>query len=173
MSITGLWGDAAVGQVAKNLREGIIKLESTLVHDTTHYEAFSSMQVVDLPEDQDPAPSHDAKPAETDGKTTSPTTTKQPKKGKKKKKRKSHPKTSKSCRCKDRANCPHPWVSADNGAGTVVKSTGKMYWGHKASTISFANQEVLLDAVAMTDAASHDSQSLPAHVARVLSFIPI
>jgi len=49
----------------------------------------------------------------------------------------------------------------------VVKSTGKMYWGHKASTISFARQEILLDAVAMTDAASHDSQSLPAHVARV------
>jgi hypothetical protein len=172
MSNTGLWGDAAVGQVAKNLREGIIKLESTLVHDTTHYEAFSSMQVVDLPEDQDPASPHDAKPAETNGKTTSPTTTKQPKKGKKKKKRKSHPKTSKSCRCKDRANCPHPWVSADDGAGTVVKSTGKMYWGHKASTISFARQEILLDAVAMTDAASHDSQSLPAHVARVFKLHP-
>jgi len=31
-----------------------------------------------------------------------------------------------------------------------------MYWGHKASTISFANQEILLDAAAMTDAASHD-----------------
>jgi hypothetical protein len=33
---------------------------------------------------------------------------------------------AKSCRCKDWANCPHPWVSADDGAGTVVKSTGKM-----------------------------------------------
>jgi len=172
MTNTGLWGNAAVGQVVKNLKEGYIKLESTLVHDTTHYEAFSSMQVVDLPEDQYPASSHDAKPAETDGKTTTPTTTRQQQTKKKKAKRKSHPKTSKSCRCKDRANCPHPWVSADDGAGTVVKSTGKMYWGHKASTISFANQEILLDAVAMTDAASHDSQSLPAHVARVFKLHP-
>lgn len=153
MSNTGLWGDAAVRQVAKNLREGIVKLEPTLVHDTTHYQAFSSMRVVDLPD------------------TTNPTTTKQKKK-KKKSKRKSHPKTTKSCRCKDRVNCPHPWVSADEGAGTVVKSTGKMYWGHKASTISFAGQEVLLDAVAMTDAASHDSQSLPDHVARVFKLHP-
>jgi hypothetical protein len=172
MSVHGLWGEAAVGQVAKNLREGVIKVESTLVHDTTHYEAFSSMQVIDLPEDQDPASSRDATPAETNGKATSPTTTKQPKKGKKKPTRKSHPKTTKLCKCPDRANCPHPWVNADDGAGTVVKSTGKMYWGHKASTISFANQEILLDAVAMTDAASHDSQSLPAHVARVFKLHP-
>ena len=50
MSDNGLWGEAAVGQVAKNLEEGFIKLEPTLVHDTTHYQAFSSMQVVDLPE---------------------------------------------------------------------------------------------------------------------------
>jgi len=168
MSDHGLWGEAAVGQVAKNLKEGFIKLESTLVHDTTHYQAFSSMRVVDLSGDEQKPPSSDVKPDATKGGAGNPTTTKQ----KKKKKRKSHPKTTKSCKCPDRANCPHPWVSADEGAGTVVKSTGKMYWGHKASTISFANQEILLDAVAMTDAASHDSQSLPAHVARVFKLHP-
>ncbi len=171
MSDNGLWGEAAVGQVAKNLKEGFIKLEPTLVHDTTHYQAFSSMRVVDLPEEEEKPSSNDVEPDETKGDVGNPATSKQRKK-KKKKKRKSHPKTTKTCKCPDRANCPHPWVSADEGAGTVVKSTGKMYWGHKASTISFAHQEILLDAVAMTDAASHDSQSLPDHVARVFKLHP-
>jgi hypothetical protein len=169
MSDNGLWGEAAVERVAKNLEEGYVQLEPTLVHDTTHYQAFSSMRVVDLPEDEEEPSSNDLKADETKGNASHPTTTKQPKK---RKKRKSHPKTTKSCRCPDRTNCPHPWVNADEGAGTVVKSTGKMYWGHKASTISFANQEILLDAVAMTDAASHDSQSLPGHVARVFKLHP-
>lgn len=174
MSDNGLWGDAAVGQVAKNLKEGYVKLEPTLVHDTTHYRAFSSMRVVDLPEGGEGPSSNDAKPNKTKGDTGKPTTTKPRKKQRKKKekKRKSHPKTTKSCKCPDWTNCPHPWVSADEGAGTVVKSTGKMHWGHKASTISFARQEILLDAVAMTDAASHDSQSLPDHVARVFKLHP-
>ncbi|MBC8374045.1 MAG: transposase [Planctomycetes bacterium] len=174
MSENGLWGEAAVGQVAQNLKEGFVKLEPTLVHDTTHYQAFSSMRVVDLPENQEEPSSNDVKPDETKADVGNPTTTKhrkqQPKR--KKRKRKSHPKTSKTCKCPDRANCPHPWVNADEGAGTVVKSTGKMYWAHKASTISFAHQEILLDAVAMTDAASHDSQSLPEHVARVFKLHP-
>jgi hypothetical protein len=89
-----------------------------------------------------------------------------------KKKRKSHPRTTKNCRCQDRQHCDHAWVNADAGAGTVVKSTGKMYWGHKASTLSFAEQEVLLDAVAMSDAASHDSQSLVPHLSRLLERHP-
>ena len=169
MSDNGLWGDAAVGQVARNLNEGFIKLEPTLVHDTTHYQAFSSMRIVDLPDGKEEPSSSDVKPDETKAAVGNPTTTKQ---RKKKKKRKSQPKTTKTCKCPDWANCPHPWVSADEGAGTVVKSTGKMYWAHKASTISFAHQDILLDAVAMTDAASHDSQSLPEHVARVFMLHP-
>ena len=36
----------------------------------------------------------------------------------------SHPKTTKSCKCPDWTNCPHPWVNADEGAGTVVKTNG-------------------------------------------------
>ena len=59
---------------------------------------------------------------------------------------KSQPRTTKACRCPDREHCPHPWAKADDGAGTVVKSTVKMYWAHKASTLSFAAQEILLDA---------------------------
>ncbi len=87
-------------------------------------------------------------------------------------KRKSHPRVTKNCRCEDREHCDHAWVNADEGAGTVVKSTGKMYWGHKASTLSFADQEVLLDAVAMSDAASHDSKSLLPHLNRLFARHP-
>jgi hypothetical protein len=90
----------------------------------------------------------------------------------KKKKRKSHPRTIKNCRCPDREHCDHPWVSADLGAGTVVKSPGRMYWGHKASTLGLANQEILLDAVAMSDAASHDSQSVVPHLDRLFQRHP-
>jgi hypothetical protein len=90
----------------------------------------------------------------------------------KKKKRKSHPRTTKNCRCPDREHCDHEWVSADLGAGTVVKSPGRMYWGHKASTLGLAHQEILLDAVAMSDAASHDSQSLVPHLDRLFQRHP-
>ena len=44
-----------------------------------------------------------------------------------------HPRTTKNCRCAHREHCDHSWVNADEGAGEVVKSTGKMYWAHKAS----------------------------------------
>jgi hypothetical protein len=90
----------------------------------------------------------------------------------KKKKRKSHPRTTKNCRCQDRDHCHHPWINADDGVGTVVKSTGRMYWGHKASTLGFPGQEVLLDAVAMSDAASHDSRSLLPHLNRLFQRHP-
>jgi hypothetical protein len=95
-------------------------------------------------------------------------------KGKKAKKarKKSHPKTTKRCRCKDRQHCPHLWINADEGAGTVVKSTGKMYWAHKASTLCFPRQQVLLDAAAMSDAASHDSKSILPHLGRLFTRHP-
>jgi hypothetical protein len=153
MTTNGLWGELALDRVAANLREGNIKTESTLVHDTTHYHAYSSIQVIELPE-----PSAAVKKSKPSKKS--------------KKKRKSHPRTTKACRCSDRHHCDHEWVNADEGAGTVVKSTGKMYWGHKASTLSFAAQEVLLDAVAMSDAASHDSLSLAPHLSRLFDRHP-
>jgi len=53
MSQTGLWGEARVLQVRDNLASGKIKIESTVVHDTTHYHAYSQMRVVeaDLPQE--------------------------------------------------------------------------------------------------------------------------
>ena len=167
MTDSGLWGEAAVDQVARNLKTGRIQAESTVVHDTTHYHAYSGMQVVELPQAGEPAENASATPpAREEGKPNE--------KGKKAKKarKKSHPKTTKRCRCKDRQHCPHPWTNADEGAGTVVKSTGKMYWAHKASTLCFPSQQVLLDAVAMSDAATHDSQSVLPHLAATLHPTP-
>ena len=47
----------------------------------------------------------------------------------------------------------------DEGAGTVVKSKTKIYWGHKASVIGLPKQGIAIDAVAVTDAATHDGQT--------------
>jgi len=223
MTAAGLREELALDRVASNLREGKIQTEATLVHDTTHYHAYSAMQVVELPEaaqESSPPTGKSITTVKTDGKpvavarvevarvpvnqigeptavkdspTDSPsgattetdkpvatrkkaekqaktTTGKSGKKGQKK--RKSHPRVTKNCRCQDRRHCDHAWISADAGAGTVVKSANKMYWGHKASTLCFADQEVLLDAVAMSDAASHDSQSLVPHLSRLFKRHP-
>ncbi len=246
MTDNQLWAELALDQVADNLRNGTVQPESTVVHDTTHYHAHSTMKVVDLDVSQqeaetqaitealtetetaaatvpptasqtsqpprrvivngpaveigripvvrvrldtldeatqqesqenktteaDEAQSTNAQPEEGARQTTPQTKKAKKKKQAKKKKRKSHPRTTKNCRCTDREHCDHAWTNADEGAGTVVKSTGKMYWAHKASTLCFADQEVLLDAVALNDAASHDSQSLVPHLSRLLSRHP-
>lgn len=139
----GLWGELSRVQVQSNLDAKLVEPETTIAHDTVHYHANSAFRSVELP------------PAKKGGKP----------------RRVSHPRTTKACRCKDRAQCPHPWVSADEGAGTVNKSTGKV-WGHKASTIGLVEQGVVLDAVAMTDAASHDSKSVLPHLERVRERFP-
>lgn len=258
MTANGLWEELAVDRVAANLREGKVEMEDTLVHDTTHYYAYSSKQMVELaaPFDaearQTPASNEDspvpasqssqpvpvvkvgggpvgvgrievvrvpagqtslvrasavaelagssgdktsaddtavssnnsatalekpqaaqAKPAKSPPAKKVKSKSPPAKKAKtKKKKRKSHPRTTKNCRCQDREHCDHEWISADLGAGTVVKGPGRMYWGHKASTLGLANQEILLDAVAMSDAASHDSQSVVPHLNRLFSRHP-
>lgn len=231
MTQNGLWAEAALDRVADNLRDGTVRVESTLVHDTTHYLAYSSMRVIDLPDvsacdegvpesaagdlassvaqesverlaggqgnhaaglpelttpaagsssaaagvrSNVPAAAEAAQTPEKPEKTTAGKKSAKPSKKSKrsKKKRKSHPRTTKACRCDDRDHCDHSWINADDGAGTVVKSTGKMYWGHKASTLGFPGQEVLLDAVAMNDAASHDSRSLMPHLNRLFQRHP-
>jgi len=140
MTANGLWGHLSVEQVRQNLETGKLKLSRICVHDTTHYHAYSSMEV-----------------PQVEGRT---------KNGKPLKK--SHPRTTKHCRCPDWKDCPHDWVSADEGAGTVVKAGHKMYWAHKTSTFALTGPvEIPLDAVAMMDAASHDSRSLVAHLERI------
>lgn len=147
MTDNGLWGEARAIQITSNFATGIIKPEKAVVHDTTHYKAYSGMCVVEVPSELTKNPSADLQ-------------------------KKSHPKTTKNCRCAARDNCPHEWISADDGAGTVVKHAGKMYWAHKASTMCLPGQEVLIDAVAMTDAASHDSQCLHPHIERIFKLFP-
>ncbi len=140
MTKNGLWGHLAVEQVRRNLECGKLELSRIGVHDTTHHVAWSTMEV-----------------PEVEGRT---------KNGKPLKK--SQPKTTKSCRCAVWQGCPHPWISADEGAGTVVKAGHKMYWAHKASVFALVGEiEIPLDAVALTDAATHDSKSFLAHLERI------
>jgi len=140
MTANGLWGHLCVEQVRRNLESGKLGQSTIGVHDTTHHEAWSSMEVPEI-----------------EGKT---------KNGKPLKK--SHPKTTKPCRCPVWQDCPHDWISADEGAGTVVKAGRKMYWAHKASTFALIGDiEIPLDAVAMMDAAAHDSRSLIGHLERI------
>lgn len=191
MTANGLWGESKVDQVVRNLQSGVVQPESTLVHDTTHYRAYSGMQTVELPS---PAPvagpaapqtlvagagleaavALSTKAPSEEHAASEPAAASRGRKAKKPKKprRKSHPKTTKACRCKDREHCQHPWINADEGAGTVVKSSGKMYWAHKASTLCFPSQQILLDAVPLSDAASHDSESLVPHLERLFELHP-
>jgi len=145
MTANDLWGHLAVDQVRTNLASGKLETSRIGVHDTTHHEAFSAMEVPEV------------KGMEKNGKPV----------------RKSHPKTTKACRCEDWQSCPHPWISADDGAGTVVKAGHKMFWAHKASIFALVGEtEIPLDAVAMTDAAAHDSRSFIAHLERIKGLYP-
>jgi hypothetical protein len=90
-------------------------------------------------------------------------------------KTKSQSRTVKACRCEDRQQCPHPWIQSDPGAGTVVKGGrgGKRrYWAHKAAVLSTGPDAIPLDAVAMSDAASHDSTALVPHLDRLFATYP-
>lgn len=165
MITAGLWHHLAVEQVRANLRDGVVQVDHILVHDTTHYPARSAMTAVEIPSPaQDKTPEPKSRRVKKGARSAA-----------RKLRRKSQPRTIKTCRCKPQQNCAHPWVSADPGAGTVCKSGGKRYWAHKASTIGVRDlqgQEVLLDAVAMSDAASHDSMSLEAHIERLFQDFP-
>ena len=141
MTKAGLWSELKYSEINQAIRYGAIKPDDTLVHDTTHYHAHSSFEVV--------------KCTDENGKT----------------KKKATPKVTKRCGCKHKEQCPHEWESADEGAGTVVKSSG-MHWGHKGSVLSQGNNNVVLDAYAVTDAATHDSTTLEASIARLFEMIP-
>jgi len=134
---SGLWEQAQQAEGRRNLETATIHPERTLVHDTTHSPAYSSFQTVVWIEENG------------------------------KEHRKSQSKVTKSCTCADKQSCAHDWELCDDGAGTVVKSSGRMYWAHKASVLALPEQGVPLDAVAMTDAASYDSQSVLAHLERL------
>jgi hypothetical protein len=142
MTEYGLWNQNKWEEVRRNIEQGIIRKENELVGDTTHYHAYSGFETV----------------AYTDPKG--------------KKKKKSQSKITKKCRCKNKENCPHPWDLVDDGAGTIVKSNGKMIWGHKASVLGLPRQGIALDATAVADAATFDGETLLPHVEVLFENLP-
>jgi hypothetical protein len=143
MTAAGLWEHLKLSEVKTNLASGVIRAETELVGDTTHYHAYSSFETVHY-EDE---------------------------KGEEKKK--SQSKLTKRCRCEDWDSCAHEWELRDDGAGTIVKSAKKMIWGHKASIIGLPAQGIAIDAVAISDAATHDGQTFFPHVEKVLGDHPV
>jgi len=142
MREAGLWDRIKVCEVKTNIETGVIENENELVGDTTHYHAYSSFETLNYEDDK--------------GNT----------------KKKSQSKMTKNCRCDDWSSCPHDWVLSDDGAGTIVKSKTKMYWGHKASVIGLPKQGIAIDAIAITDAATHDGQTFFPHVKDVFERYP-
>lgn len=138
-----LWDRMKWDEVRRNIEKGIIKKETELVGDTTHYYAYSNFETVVYKDEKG------------------------------KEQRKSQSKLTKRCGCKDRENCLHPWELTDDGAGTIVKSNHKMYWGHKASVIGLPHQGVPLDAVAISDAATFDGETFYPHVEKLFKNLPV
>jgi hypothetical protein len=112
------------------------------VGDTSHYHAYSNFETVKYQDD----------------------------KGQEHKK--SQSKVTKRCQCDDKEHCEHKWELADDGAGTIVKSSTKMYWGHKASIIGLPKQGIPLDAAAVADGSTHDSRTLLPHLERLYDNLP-
>lgn len=142
MSEWGLWDAIKWDEIHRNIREGHIKKENELVGDTTHYHAYSGFETVTYEDEKN------------------------------NEQKKSQSKLTKRCRCEDRQHCEQPWELADDGAATVVKSSHKMYWAHKASFIGLPQQGVPLDAVAIADAATFDGRTFLPHVVRLFDHLP-
>jgi hypothetical protein len=143
MTEYGLWDEMKIQEVCENLKNGTIKLEEKIVGDTTHYYAYSGFETFEY-EDQN-------------GKS----------------KRKSQSKTTKKCNCENKETCPHEWVLVDDGAGTIVKSSSKQYWGHKASILGFPEQGIALDAVPIADASTHDGKTILPHIRQIFTTYPV
>lgn len=142
MTESGLWNRIKLAELARNLRDRVIRKENELVADTTHYHAYSEFETVTY--------------VNAKGEITN----------------KSQSRVTKRCRCEDHDACPHEWVLADEGAGTIVKSNKQMHWGQKASIIGLPKQGIPLDAAAVTDAAIHDGETLFPHVEKLFAELP-
>ena len=142
MTESGLWDKIKVEEVRQNIKTGVIGKEKELVGDTTHYYAYSVFETVAYRDESG------------------------------KEQKKSQSRVTKGCRCEDKQGCSHPWELSDEGAGTIVKSGGKMYWGHKASVLGFPRQGIPLDARAVTDAATYDGETFYPHVEKLFEMYP-
>jgi hypothetical protein len=139
----GIWSQAKYCEISDNIKNEVIKIEDKVVGDTTHYHAYAQFEVV--------------KSKDENGKEI----------------KKSQSKVTKNCRCENQEDCEHEYVLTDDGAGTIVKSGPKMYFGHKASVIGFPDQGVALDAIALSDGATHDGQTFFPHVKDLFDKLPI
>jgi len=137
-----LWEKIKVMEVNSNFELGVFQPENELVGDTTHYHAYSSFETVSYQDDSVST------------------------------KKKSQSKTIKRCQCDDTTSCEHAWELCDDGAGTIVKSATKMYWGHKSSVIGLPSQGVALDVVAVMDASTNDGKTFFPHVEKVFQQYP-
>ncbi len=142
MTDYGIWERIKLYEVKKNITDGVIKKEEEMVGDTTHYHAISSFETISYKDENGVE------------------------------KKKSQSKITKNCRCANQETCPHPWEFADDGAGTIVKGNNKMYWGHKASIIGLPKQGIPLDAIAISDAATHDGETFYPHAANLFKDLP-
>lgn len=137
-----LWSRQKWEEVRQNIESGVIRLETELVGDTTHYYAYSSFETVTYLDENGCL------------------------------QKKSQSKVTKRCGCEDKNECSHSWELSDEGAGTIVKSTKKMFWGHKASIVGLPQQGIPLDVAAVSDASTHDSRTLVPHLERVFAHLP-
>ncbi len=138
MTEAGLWDRIKLSEVGANIATGVVRPEKELVGDTTHYHAYSSFETVRYEDEQG------------------------------NEQKKSQSKLTKNCLCEDWNACPHEWELRDDGAETIVKSGKKMIWGHKASIIGLPEQGIPIDAIAISDAATHDGKTFLPHVKKVL-----
>lgn len=137
MTDYGLWHQCKVTDVVENIKQGLIKKESVIVGDTTHYHGFSGFETLTYIDEK--GNEH----------------------------WKSQSKITKNCHCEDRSNCDHPWELADDGAGTIVKAAHNYFWGHKAAILGLPLQGIPLDAVAVADAATFDGETVFPHIVRL------
>ncbi len=142
MTKYGIWHQLKWDEVKKNIEKGAICKENELVGDTTHYHAYSSFGTVKYVDEKG------------------------------KEQTKSQCKVTKNCHCENWQTCPHPWELADDGAGTIVKSSVKMIWGHKASVLGLPRQGIPLDAVAIADGATFDGETFFPHVELLFDRLP-
>ena len=142
MREAGLWDQIKHTEVCENLSNGVIAMENEMVGDTTHFHAYSTFETVHFEDEKGKA-------------------------GKK-----SQSRLTKNCHCENWESCSHEWILRDEGAGTIVKSASKMYWGHKASIIGLPEQGVIIDAMAISDAATHDGKTFFPHVKKALEDYP-
>ncbi len=142
METYGIWDKMKIDEIKRNFELGYLKKENKLVGDTTHYHAYSAFKTIESTN----------------------------KKGKKV--RKSQSKTTKKCNCKDKEECNHEWELTDDGAGTIVKSSKRIYWGHKASIIGYPEQGIIIDAAPVADSATFDGKTIYPHLKEVLETYP-